>query len=51
VGRRTFDRKRLYVACGDCLLQVDELQLAGKKRMDATSFLNGMKGLEGSKLK
>lgn len=51
VGQLTFDRKHLYVACGDCLLQLDELQLAGKKRMDATSFLNGMKGLEGSKLK
>ena len=51
VGQLTFDRKHLYVACSDCLLQLDELQLAGKKRMDATSFLNGMKGLEGSKLK
>jgi len=51
VGQLTFDRKHLYVACGDCLLQIDELQVAGKKRMDATSFLNGMKGLEGCKLK
>ena len=37
------DRKKLYIACADSLLQIDELQLAGKKRMDATSFLNGMK--------
>lgn len=38
------DKKRLYVSTADCLLQIDELQQAGKKRMDAASFLNGMKG-------
>ncbi|MCR5364956.1 MAG: hypothetical protein K6E67_02260, partial [Prevotella sp.] len=32
------------VTTGDCLLQIDELQQSGKKRMDAASFLNGMKG-------
>lgn len=32
----------LFVACGDGLcLELCELQLAGKKRMDAASFLNG----------
>ncbi len=45
-GRLVADRKHLYVACSDCLLQIDELQLAGKKRMDAPSFLNGMKDIE-----
>ena len=45
-GRLVADRKHLYVACSDVLLQIDELQLAGKKRMDALSFLNGMKDIE-----
>jgi len=45
-GTLMADRKHLYVACSDCWLQIDELQLAGKKRMDAQSFLNGMKEIE-----
>ena len=44
VGQVVAGKKHLYIGCIDCLLQVDELQLAGKKRMDAPSFLNGMKG-------
>ena len=40
------DKKHLYVACTDGLLQIDSLQLAGKKRMDATAFLNGMADIE-----
>ena len=46
VGQLVVDRRHLYVACADRLLEIAELQLAGKKRMDAVSFLNGMKGLE-----
>ena len=45
-GRIVADRKHLYIAAADCLLQIDELQLAGKKRMNATAFLNGMKDME-----
>ena len=45
VGQLVVDKKHLYIACADRLLQIDELQLAGKKRMDAQSFLNGMKEL------
>lgn len=45
-GTLTADRKHLYISCGDELLQIDELQLAGKKRMDAVAFLNGMKDIE-----
>lgn len=38
------DGKRLLVACGEnTSLQIDELQLAGKKRMEAAAFLNGYK--------
>jgi len=46
VGQVVADRKHLCIATADCLLQVDELQLAGKKRMDAAAFLNGMKDIE-----
>ena len=45
-GTIVADRKHLYVACCDGLLQIDSLQLAGKKRMDAQAFLNGMKDVE-----
>ncbi len=45
-GSIVVDRKRLFAACADSLLQIDELQLAGKKRMDAQAFVNGMKNLE-----
>lgn len=45
-GRIVADRKHLYIATADRLLQIDELQLAGKKRMDAAAFMNGMKDLE-----
>lgn len=46
VGQLVADKRHLYIACRDFLLAIDELQLAGKKRMDAAAFLNGMKGLE-----
>ncbi|MBQ8948502.1 MAG: methionyl-tRNA formyltransferase, partial [Prevotella sp.] len=39
------DGKALYISAGDALLEVVELQLAGKKRMLAHDFLNGMKNI------
>ena len=45
VGSIMADRKHLYVTTADGMLQIDELQLAGKKRMDVVSFLNGMKDI------
>jgi len=42
-GTVVIEQKRLHIACEDCLLQIEELQLAGKKRMDARAFLNGLK--------
>lgn len=36
----------LYITTGDFLLQIDELQMAGKKRMSARDFLNGNKNFE-----
>ena len=32
---------RLFIACADQWLEIVQLQLSGKKRMDARSFLNG----------
>ncbi len=40
------DKKHIYISCKDGMLQIDSLQLAGKKRMDAMSFLNGMGDIE-----
>lgn len=36
----------LYITTADFLLQIDELQLAGKKRMTARDFMNGNKNFE-----
>jgi methionyl-tRNA formyltransferase len=45
-GVLTTDGKALYISAGDALLEILELQLAGKKRMSARDFLNGMKSIE-----
>lgn len=38
-----WDKTSLYIACGEnTVLQLDELQQAGKKRMSVTNFLNGV---------
>lgn len=42
-GSLIFDKKTIKVACADGFLNILELQLAGKKQMDAVSFLNGFK--------
>jgi methionyl-tRNA formyltransferase len=36
----------LYITTADFLLQIDELQMAGKKRMSARDFLNGNKNFD-----
>lgn len=36
------EKKDCYIACGDGLLQLVTIQPAGKKRMDAVSFANGL---------
>ena len=38
-------RGTLGIACADTLLYIDELQMAGKKRMDVKSFLNGVRNI------
>lgn len=45
-GDMNSDGKILYVGTSDMLLEIVELQLAGKKRMLARDFLNGMKNIE-----
>ena len=44
-GTLVLEGKSLLVACADGLLEIVELQLAGKKRMLARDFLNGMKDI------
>lgn len=46
VGQLKIDGKRLLVATADEWLSIEELQLAGKKRMSVRDFLNGMKDIE-----
>lgn len=38
--------KKLYVACSDCWLQLEEIQLTGKKRMSVKDFLNGNRDID-----
>ena len=45
-GRVGVEGKSLYVSARDVQLEIVELQLAGKKRMLARDFLNGMKNAE-----
>ena len=45
-GQLSRDKKHLYVGCKDALLQIESLQLAGKKRMDASAFMNGIGDIE-----
>lgn len=37
------DKKHMYVACSDGLLEILSLQPLGKKRMDAVAYLNGLR--------
>lgn len=50
IGTIIADKKNLKIACADGFLEILELQLAGKKRMDVISFLNGYKFDEQSRL-
>jgi len=45
------DGKALFISAADALLEIVELQLAGKKRMLARDFLNGMKNIEQYRVK
>lgn len=45
-GTFIVENKKVYVNTNDFLLELKELQLSGKKRMDSCSFLNGFKQVE-----
>ena len=49
-GTFIVENKKIYVNTNDFLLELKELQLSGKKRMDSRSFLNGFKQVEEYKL-
>lgn len=44
-GTLVQDKNRLFVSTDDGLLELKEIQLAGKKRMKAADFLNGFRDL------
>ncbi len=50
-GTIVIDGKSLCISASDELLAIEELQLAGKKRMNARDFLNGIKQIENYKTK
>lgn len=45
-GTFIVENKKVYVNTNNFLLELKELQLSGKKRMDSRSFLNGFKQVE-----
>ena len=51
VGQVLTAKNRLMVATGDGLLNLEEVQLAGKKRMKAADFLNGFRDLTGYRVR
>ena len=46
VGSLVVKKNRLYVNCSDLQLELLEVQLSGKKRMQVSDFLNGFHDLE-----
>lgn len=44
-GTISVDRRQMLIATADGLLRIEELQVAGKKRMGAADFINGMKDI------
>lgn len=43
---RTTKEGRLFVSCSDNYLEITQLQMSGKKRMAASDFLRGFRGIE-----
>jgi methionyl-tRNA formyltransferase len=50
IGILHFESGHIYVGTGDGTLEILELQPEGKKPMSARDFINGNKGLDGTKL-
>lgn len=49
-GTVTTHDGKILVAANDCWLSLDNIQLSGKKRMNAKAFLNGFRALEDYRL-
>ena len=49
-GQINIKGKELFIACSDGLLKIESLQLAGKKKMDVKSLLNGFQFSENAKV-
>lgn len=49
-GQVMVENDRIYIGCGKDAIEVLELQLEGKKVMNAITFLNGYKDIEGATL-
>ena len=45
-GQLVTESRRLFATCGQGTLEILELQPAGKRRMDANDYINGMKNTE-----
>ncbi len=45
-GTIKVEGKRMYIACADNWVEIVNLQISGKKRMDACAFLNGMRTID-----
>ncbi len=45
-GNLRVEGKSLLIACSDEWLQLETIQISGKKRMEARDFLNGMRDIE-----
>lgn len=45
-GTIRVDGHHLYISCADFWLEITSLQMAGKRRMEARDFLNGMRNVE-----
>ncbi len=50
-GTITMKDSKILIATRDYWLQLDEIQLSGKKKMDAKTFLNGFRDIENYSLK
>jgi methionyl-tRNA formyltransferase len=49
-GELRIENKRLFAGCGQGSLELMEVQLEGRKRMDVSAFLNGLSLQPGERL-
>ncbi len=49
-GNVIIDKHKLYVACADDLLEIKQLQVEGKKQVNASDFINGLQNMTAFRL-